>query len=207
MSRASGIAQHWDEAYGQGDATCSWFQHQALPSLKMLDDAGVVTSDSLIDVGGGASTLVDALLERGHADLAVLDISAEGLRIAQGRLGRQAQRVRWLVADLLTWKPDRAWHVWHDRAVLHFFTTATARHRYVHALNAATEAGSLAVLGTFAPDGPDQCSGLPVSRYDARGLSALLGPRWQLLSEDSEVHTTPAGGTQPFTWCAFRRQT
>ena len=199
------IAQHWDRAYGRGSATPSWFQAQPLPSLRMLDAAGVCPADSLIDVGGGASTLVDALLQRGHSDLTVLDISSHGLHIAQRRLRDDARRVRWLVADLLTWRPHRSWQVWHDRAVLHFFTSDAARQRYVRALDTATTTGSLAILATFAPDGPQRCSGLPVARYDTAQLAALLGSHWRLLTHTREEHTTPAGVTQPFIWTAFRR--
>lgn len=199
-------AGHWDDAYRLGNTTRSWFQEQAQRSLRMLDAAGVRPSDSLIDIGGGASTLVDALLERGHDDLTVLDISAEGLRTAQDRLGVNAGRVRWLTADLRDWASDRTWNVWHDRAVLHFFTTDADRDRYLQALGSGTGPGSLAVLATFAPDGPQHCSGLPVERYDAAGLSALLGPGWQLLADTREEHSTPAGAVQPFTWAAFRRR-
>lgn len=207
MNRGSPAGLHWDEAYIQGDTTRSWFQQHPTPSLRILDEAGVSPSASLIDVGGGASTLVDALLERGHSDLTVLDVSAEGMRTAKRRLGHNARNVRWLLEDLLAWHPDRTWRVWHDRAVLHFFSTDTGRDRYVATLNAATKPGSLAIIATFAPDGPQKCSGLPVARYDARQLAALLSPHWQPLTDTREHHTTPAGGTQPFTWTLFHRQT
>jgi trans-aconitate methyltransferase len=171
----------------------------------MFDAVGVGAGDGVVDVGGGASGLVDALLERGHADVSVLDVSADGLAAAQQRLGANARRVRWIVEDLRAWRPDRTWRVWHDRAVLHFFTTDADRQRYLQVLSAATEVGSLAVFATFAPDGPQQCSGLPVARYDAEQLAGLLGSTWRLLLDDREQHATPAGGTQSFTWAALRR--
>src|SRR4051794_24792094 len=115
VSNAVGSAEHWNGAYSHGDTSRSWFQQRALPSLRMVEAAGITSSDSVIDVGGGASSLVDELLERGHTDFAVLDVSAEGLRIAQHRLGPDASRVCWIVADLRTWLPDRTWAVWHDR--------------------------------------------------------------------------------------------
>jgi trans-aconitate methyltransferase len=205
VSDATITAEHWDDAYRHGDATRSWFQREPLLSLQILDHHGVAPTDSLIDVGGGASTLVDALVDRGYTDLTVLDISAEGLRTAQRRLGDTAQRVRWLTADLRSWEPDRTWAVWHDRAVLHFFTTDTDRQAYLHALDTATRTGSLAVLATFATDGPRHCSGLPTSRYDAHQLVALLGDRWQLLTTSRQEHNTPSGVIQHFTWAAFRR--
>lgn len=206
MNATTRLAGHWDEAYRHGDTSRSWFQRQAAVSLRLLDATGVRPSDSLLDVGGGASPLVDALLERGHDDLTVLDISAEGMATAQRRLGADASRVHWLHADVLDWTPDRTWQVWHDRAVLHFFTTDADRQRYLRALEGATEVGSLAVVASFAPDGPAQCSGLPVARYAVEELAALLGPGWDLAADAREQHTTPAGGMQPFTWSAFRRQ-
>lgn len=173
--------------------------------MEMLEAVGVATDQSVIDVGGGASTLVDALLEHGYTDLTVLDISDEGLHTAQGRLGDAADRVQWMLADLRTWNPSRTWDVWHDRALLHFFVADQDRQRYLHALDAATELGSVAILATFAADGPQHCSGLPVTRYAAADLAALLGPSWQPLTERREEHHTPSGGSQPFTWVAFRR--
>lgn len=198
-------AQHWDEAYAHGAGTCSWYQTQPLASLRMLDAAAVRTDDSCIDVGGGASTLIDALLARGHTDLTVLDVSTGGLQIAQQRLGADAARVHWLHADLRTWQPARSYRVWHDRAVLHFLSDERSRHGYLHALAAATEAGSVAIVATFAPDGPKRCSGLPVCNYGADDLADLFGGAWRLVSSDRERHATPAGAVQPFTWAAFRR--
>jgi hypothetical protein len=201
----AGLAAHWDEAYRHGDTTRSWFQQHPRPSQQLIESTGVNPADGIIDVGGGASTLVDALLDAGHTDITVLDISAEGLRTARRRLGQRSEAVRWLVADLLDWTPDRTWNIWHDRAVLHFFTTDTDRQHYVRSLNAATAPGSWALLGTFAADGPTHCSGLPVTRYDAQDLAELLGQHWQLIAHNGEQHTTPTGGTQHFTWTAFQR--
>jgi SAM-dependent methyltransferase len=201
----AGAVAHWDEAYRLGNTSRSWFQQKPVPSVAMLDAAGISRGQSVIDVGGGGSTLVDALLERGHTDLTVLDISAEGLRTARHRVGEMSGRVQWVRADLRTWVPKRTWDVWHDRALLHFFVADHDRQRYLHALDAATEVGSIAILATFAADGPQQCSGLPVNRYAASDLATLLGTAWQPLTERREEHHTPAGGSQPFTWVAFRR--
>jgi hypothetical protein len=205
VTEPSPAAEHWDEEYRLGDATRSWFQPTATQSLRMLDAAGVTVADSVVDIGGGASRLVDGLVARGFKDVTVVDISAEAVHVAQDRLGELAGRVRWLVREVLTWQPQRTWRCWHDRAALHFFTTPTARDAYLRCLHAATTTGSIAVIATFAPDGPEHCSGLPVARYDARQLAELLGYAWQLVAVDRELHTTPAGTVQPFTWTTSRR--
>jgi trans-aconitate methyltransferase len=202
----SGPADHWDAAYDHGETSRSWYQDQAAPSLRMLDAAGVTAAQSVIDVGGGASRLVDALVERGHEDITVLDVSAHAVDLARARLGAAAARVQWIVADLLTWQPTRSYDVWHDRALLHFLTSDDDRRRYLAVLDAASAPEAVAVLATFAPDGPDHCSGLPVMRYDPDGLAALLGAKWRLVRSEREEHTTPAGAVQPFTWVTLRRR-
>lgn len=206
MTGTAGTTRHWDEAYRDGDTSYSWYQAAAEPSLRMLEIAGASTHDSVIDVGGGASSLVDALLSRGWRDVTVLDVSAEGLHTARRRLGAAADRTEWLVADVLHWDPPRTWAVWHDRALLHFFTDEAERASYVRCLDRATAVGSVAVLATFATDGPPQCSGLPVMRYDAHRIAGLLGSRWAPVTSVREEHVTPSGVIQPFTWAAFRRQ-
>jgi hypothetical protein len=201
-----GTAEHWDSAYAHGERTRSWFQQYPGASLRMLDAAGVTSQDSVIDIGGGASLLVDSLLERGHKDLTVLDVSAAALHITQRRLGPTEQGVEWIVSDLLTWNPQRAYAVWHDRAVLHFITADPDKQRYLTTLSAATKPGSVAVFGCFARDGPQSCSGLPVARYSTDDLATSLGDDWTLVATEREEHHTPAGGVQPFTWAAFRRE-
>jgi trans-aconitate methyltransferase len=205
VARTPDPAGHWDDAYAQGAGTRSWFQLQPAMSLQMLDAAGVSAGDSVIDVGGGASPLAGVLLGRGFADVTVLDISATGMQYARRRLGPQAERVRWLRADVLAWRPQRRYQVWHDRAVFHFLTGSRDRRRDLHTLDLATAAGAVAVFGCFALDGPQYCSGLPVTRYGPRELAAQLGG-WRLVAQDREEHITPAGAVQPFTWAAFRRQ-
>jgi trans-aconitate methyltransferase len=198
-------AAHWDQAYAQGEATRSWYQTRAAVSLRLFDELGVTPRHGVVDVGGGASPLVDELLARGHRQLCVLDVSASGLRIARERLGPAAARVDWVIADVLEWRPPRRFDVWHDRAAFHFLTDPADRARYRATLAAATAPDAVAVLATFAPDGPATCSGLPVARWDARSLAAELGPEWALVSHAQVSHTTPAGAVQPFTWAALRR--
>ena len=205
MASEPELAGHWDDAYARGDASRSWFQPEPVLSLRMLDAAGVTAAGSLIDVGGGASPLAAALLERGFRDLTVLDISAAGMEYARRRLGPRAREVTWVTADIRTWVPPRRFAAWHDRAVFHFLTAAQDQQAYLRTLASATEVNSVAVFGCFAPDGPPRCSGLPVARYAPADLAALLGSDWILIVQDREAHVTPSGQTQPFTWSALRR--
>jgi hypothetical protein len=207
MPDESGAAAHWDDAYALGETTRSWFEDQPGMSVRMLADAGVSAASAVIDIGGGASSLAGALLDRKFCDITVLDISATGIGYARRRLGPRAEHVQWLTADVLTWQPGRRYQAWHDRAVFHFLTAARQRRHYVRTLNTATSLGSAAVFGCFAPDGPEQCSGLPVARYSPAQLAGELGDQWRLISQDREEHITPAGGIQPFTWVALRKQT
>ena len=206
MADPAKAAAHWDAAYAQGDDTRSWFEKHPGMSLWMLDSAGVSAADALIDVGGGASPLTRALLDRGFCDLTVLDISAAGMRHARDRLGSRADQVHWLTADVLSWHPQRHYQAWHDRAVYHFLTIDEHRQQYLHTLHTATVPGTIAVFGCFAPDGPQRCSGLPVARYTPAQLARQIGTKWLLISQDREKHITPAGTIQPFTWIALRRQ-
>jgi hypothetical protein len=202
----SGTASHWDDAYGQGETTRSWFEEQPDMSLRMLDLAGVTAADAVIDVGGGASPLAGVLLEHGFGDVTVLDVSATGMRYAQRRLGPRAGQVQWLTADVLSWRPGRRYQTWHDRAVFHFLTTPGPRLTYLHTLAAATGPDSIAVFGSFAPGGPERCSGLPTARYSPAQLAGELGDQWQLIGQERQEHITPAGVVQPFTWVAMGKR-
>ena len=206
MADQAEAATHWDAAYAQGDGTRSWFEKHPDMSIRMLDSAGVSAADALIDVGGGASPLTGALLDRGFRDLTVLDISATGIQHARDRLGSRADQVHWLTTDVLSWHPQRYYQAWHDRAVFHFLTIDEHRQQYLRTLDAATTPGTGAVFGCFAPDGPEHCSGLPVARYSPAQLARQIGTKWLLISQDREEHITPAGTIQPFTWIALRRQ-
>ena len=199
------LAGHWDDAYTQGETTRSWFEAEPVMSMRMLDAAGVTTDASVVDVGGGTSRLVDALLARGHHDLTVVDVSDAALGIAKQRLMSDAALVHWVHADMRSWSPARVFDVWHDRAVMHFLTASADLQRYLDTLNTATTSGAVAVFGCFAPDGPTYCSGLPVVRRDAADLAEVLGTEWSLVAADRESHPTPGGAVQPFTWAAFVR--
>lgn len=199
-------AAHWDEAYGRlGPEGVSWFRDDAGPTLALLDEEGHMPR-AVIDVGGGVSPLARALVARGLADLTVLDISGVALTAARDALGPAAADVTWITADVRNWEPARTWDLWHDRAVFHFMVSEDDRAAYRRALAAALAPGGLVIAATFAPDGPAQCSRLPVRRYDASGLVAALGTDLALVAQRREVHVTPSGTRQPFTWVLARRE-
>ena len=208
MSDAN-LRQHWQRVYLERDASkVSWFEDSPVASLELLATANLTCASSVIDVGGGASGLVDALLAKGYDNLTVLDISSAALNVARARLGTAAERrVTWLSADITKADlPAAAYDVWHDRAVFHFLTDASSRAAYLTALKSALRANGHALIATFAPDGPLKCSGLDTVRYDAAELLEVLGADEFKLLEDRVVqHITPSGGTQLFTYALFRR--
>ncbi|HJU83369.1 MAG TPA: class I SAM-dependent methyltransferase [Holophagaceae bacterium] len=199
--------EHWEHVYATKATTeVSWFQEHARMSLKLIREAGVPASAAILDVGGGASVLVDDLLDQGYSDLTVLDISGAALAAARTRLGARAAQVRWIEASILEAQlPDQAFDVWHDRAVFHFLTEAADRQAYVRQLSRALKPGGLAVLATFAEDGPAKCSGLPVQRYSPETLAAELGPGFTRLRAERDTHRTPFDTEQRFLFCLFRK--
>jgi trans-aconitate methyltransferase len=202
----NGRKAHWERVWSTRDDTAtSWYQATPAVSLALIERAGAAPADPLIDVGGGASRLVDGLLDRGFSDLTVLDLSAAALDRARQRLGARAARVTWIEADVTAFRPARRYRLWHDRAVFHFLREAEDRARYVANLDRALAPDGQAVIATFAPDGPTRCSGLDIVRYDAAQLAAQLGPGWVLCEERAERHRTPAGGEQRFGFYRFAR--
>lgn len=198
--------EHWSKVYNEkAPDSVSWYQATPEPSLLALDRFGTTAASSLIDIGGGASNLVDALLSRGWKDMTVLDVAAPALEAAKQRLGPEAAKVQWQVADVTNWQPSRRYDVWHDRAVFHFLTEPEQRNAYRNALRAGLAEGGLVIMATFAPDGPEKCSGLSVQRYDPTSLANELGEDFQLVQGWREEHLTPLGSRQSFNWCAFRR--
>jgi trans-aconitate methyltransferase len=200
-----GLDAHWDAVYANGDAERSWIQERPTESLDAVASTAPRLDAPLIDVGGGSSRLTAALLDAGHSDITVLDRSEAALDLARRRLGARADTVTWLAADLLAWQTPRQYAIWHDRAVLHFFTDPTDRSRYVDALRSAVMSGGHAIIATFAPGGPDHCSGLPVQRSSAQEIADLLGHDFQLLHARIREHRTPSGAVQPFTWVTAQR--
>ncbi len=172
-------------------------------SLELVDFLGITADAGVIDVGGGASVLIDALLRRGFADLTVLDISEAALQASQERVGADAP-VEWIAHDLLTWEPTRRYDLWHDRAVFHFLSGDEVG-VYRDLVHRAVAPRGYVIMATFAPHGPEWCSGLPVTRYGADQLIEVLGVGFEMVAQRREVHTTPSGATQVFTWIAARR--
>jgi 2-polyprenyl-3-methyl-5-hydroxy-6-metoxy-1,4-benzoquinol methylase len=198
--------EHWDEVYRtREEGEVSWYQRDPVTSYHLVREAAAACAGkdtAIVDAGGGASLLAARLADEGYSDVSVVDVSAAALATAAARPG--GDRVTWITADLLSWRPDRAYQVWHDRAVFHFLTGASDRDAYLATLRAALRDGGAIVLGTFALDGPQQCSGLAVARYDPASLAAELagafGDSVTITGSSREEHTTPWGSVQPFTW-------
>ena len=196
--------EHWENVYqSKGPQDVSWFQRRPEISLALISAAGTAKSDGVIDVGGGASPLVDCLLDEGYSRLAVLDISAAALNHARTRLGPRAETVEWFVNDVTTFNPPHSFGLWHDRAVFHFLTTAEDRRAYLATLRKTLQPGGSIVLSTFASDGPLKCSGLDVMRYDQASMLAELGADFQLQEVRRETHVTPWESEQRFIYFRF----
>lgn len=198
---------HWQNVYQtKGERDVSWFQETPAISLDLIRATGAGSDASVIDVGGGASRLADALVAAGFRAVTVLDVSAKALATARERLGAAAKPITWIVADVTGWRPDQTYDVWHDRAAFHFLTEPSDRAAYAERVCEAVRAGGHVIIGTFAPDGPERCSGLPVLRHDAASIGAVLGPAFELIESRRHDHHTPGGAVQRFQFSRFRRQ-
>lgn len=196
---------HWEGVYTtKGENEVSWFQDDPAPSLELIATVGATPESSIIDIGGGASRLVDSILAKGFRALCVLDLSGAALEAAKARLGAQAEKVNWIVEDVTLWGPTEVYDIWHDRAAFHFLTEERDRAAYIVRMKKALRVGGHAIVATFAPDGPERCSGLPIMRYDAETLAQTLGQEFDLIETRRHIHTTPWGSTQSFQFSAFR---
>jgi 2-polyprenyl-3-methyl-5-hydroxy-6-metoxy-1,4-benzoquinol methylase len=197
---------HWEKIYHTiAPDAVSWYSPHLETSLALIERAAGGCSASIIDVGGGASTLVDDLLGQGFENLTVLDISETALALAKTRLGQAAERVHWLLADVVhAALPSHAYDVWHDRAVFHFLTAPEDRAGYVRNVMHAVKRGGHVIVSTFGLEGPAKCSGLDVVRYDAESLHDQFGKRFRLVESAKEIHQTPFGKTQQFLYCYCR---
>ncbi len=204
-------SSHWDEVYQtKAESAVSWYQETPEPSLDLIMRTGAAPDCALVDIGGGASTLVDHLLDAGFQDLSVLDLSATALAKSKARLAtthsglRAANRVQWIAGDVTLWEPQRIYDLWHDRAAFHFLTEDDDRLRYCRVMRAALHPSARIIIGTFALDGPEKCSGLPIQRYSSASLAACLGPDFHLIHSQDHEHVTPWGSVQRFQFSTFR---
>ena len=194
---------HWEKVYAtKAPDAVSWYRAHLETSLALIERAAPDPSSSIIDVGGGESTLVDDLLARGYENITILDVSQTAMDVTKTRLGLAAEQVHWLVADITEAQLERgAYDVWHDRAVFHFLTTSEHRVAYVRQVAHAVKPGGHVIISTFGPEGPTKCSGLDVIRYDAESLHDQFGVRFRLVESSKELHRTPFGTTQQFLFC------
>jgi SAM-dependent methyltransferase len=196
---------HWDHIYEtKAGNELSWFQEHPAISLDLIRATSAKPGTAIIDIGGGESRLVDALLDEGFHALTVLDLSESALAAAKARLGSRSAKVAWITADVTTWEPSETYDLWHDRAAFHFLTEATGRQAYAERVAKAVRPGGHLIIGTFAPDGPQSCSGLPVQRHDAASIGAVLGEGFALVETLRHDHVTPTGRIQHFQFSLFR---
>jgi 2-polyprenyl-3-methyl-5-hydroxy-6-metoxy-1,4-benzoquinol methylase len=197
---------HWDKIYREkAPDAVSWYRPHLETSLALIEKVAPSRDASIIDVGGGESTLVDDLLAHGYQNVSVLDVSQTAIDVTKQRLGPAAERVHWLAADITSAEfPSSTYDVWHDRAVFHFLTKTDQRLAYVRQVARAVKPGGHVLVSTFGPEGPTKCSGLEVIRYDADSLHAEFGIRFHMLNSIKELHNTPFGTTQQFLYCLCR---
>jgi SAM-dependent methyltransferase len=197
---------HWQNVYQtKGEREVSWFQETPDISLELIRATGASAGASIIDIGGGASRLADALVAAHCTAVTVLDLSESALAASRTRLGTKADGVAWIVADVTTWRPERTYDIWHDRAAFHFLTAPEDRAAYAERVRQAVRPGGHVIIGTFAPDGPERCSGLPVWRSDAAAIHATLGPAFRLIESRRHEHRTPWAAIQRFQFARFQR--
>ena len=198
--------KHWQHIYNEKTPLdVSWYQEEPALSLELIHRTGVLKEEPIIDVGGGASVLVDYLCKEGFTNLAVLDISGNALFSAKNRLGDSAGRIAWYEADITEFIPPHQFSLWHDRAVFHFLTDKPDREKYVEVLNLALRPGGYLIIAAFAIGGPEKCSGLEIVQYDSTKLREELGEGFELVEERNEVHITPANKKQEFVYFRFKK--
>lgn len=201
-----GWKSHWEQVYAEKKpAEVSWYQSHPQHSLSLIGDSGIGTAASIIDVGGGASTLMDHLLATGYRDITVLDIARTAIERAQQRIGDRSQLIKWAEGDVTSYSPGQQFDIWHDRAVFHYLTLDHDRECYLKTLHKALKPGGQVIIATFSESGPSQCSGLEVVRYTPAALSHTLGCEYRMVETLTEEHHTPDGGLQQFVYCRFFR--
>lgn len=197
---------HWEDVYTKKTPKeVSWYQIEPAITLNLIKSTGIEHTGKIIDVGGGASVLVDKLLDQGFGNLTVLDISSKSLQLARERLGKSAAQVSWIEADVTEFDPPQKYDLWHDRAVFHFLTDPNDRKKYAQNMEKALNPGGNVIVATFAIDGPPKCSGLDVERYSDEKLKNEFGSSFELIKSIKEVHVTPWGSEQKFIYCCFEK--
>jgi len=205
MASDPSLTKHWDDRYASvSSEEVSWFQADPQVSLRLIESLPLAKADPIVDVGGGASLLVDRLCDSGFTDVTVVDLSAQALQESRARV--DDPKVEWVVADIRHWQPTRQFALWHDRAALHFLTEAADQAHYWSTASASIVKGGHVIVGVFAQDGPTMCSGLPVHRYDFDELAAAMAADFDVLRTEHEQHVTPSGAVQSFNWILGRRR-
>jgi SAM-dependent methyltransferase len=198
---------HWQHVYGSRAPTgLSWYQGTPALSLELIRHCHLEADDAIIDVGGGASMLVDCLVHNGFSRVAVLDVSGTALAISRSRIGEQSAGIEWIESDITAFEPAHDFRLWHDRALFHFLTEPADRRRYIEVLKRTLSPGGHLILASFAVGGPERCSGLPIVQYDGPKLLAELGDEFDLVEQRRENHVTPAGKAQQFAWFRCTRE-
>lgn len=198
------MKQHWEKVYAtKTPDEVSWTQAKPETSLRFIHGFGLPKTAAIIDIGGGDSRLADFLLEEGYTNITVLDISEQAVIRARKRLGTQADKVKWIVSDIMDFVPDTSYDLWHDRAAFHFMNTDEKVARYMITMKRAVKKG-YAVIGTFSEQGPKKCSGLEIRQYSEQGLISIMQPEFVLLEALTEDHTTPFQTQQNFLFCSFK---
>lgn len=197
---------HWNEVYSnKAEAELSWHQDEPSAALDLMRRAAMTVGSSVIDIGAGTSRLMDRLLNLGLSDLSALDLSETALSLARVQLGAREKSVRWIVEDVTRWEPTQTYDIWHDRAVFHFLVTPNDRDAYIQRLSRSVIPDGHAIIATFALDGPERCSGLPVARYSSKTLAKTLGSGFALVAHQGYLHHTPWGSQQSFQYSLFRK--
>lgn len=198
---------HWNDVYSnKSESELSWYQDDPSVALGLMEKAGLTTKSAVIDIGAGTSRLMERLLDRGLDDLSAIDLSESALAAARLRLGERERAVKWIGADITRWEPTQTYDIWHDRAVFHFLVKSEDRIAYMQRLSQCVAPGGHAIIATFASDGPEKCSGLPVARYNPTSLAETLGADFSLVTHQFHLHHTPWGTQQSFQYSLFRRE-
>ncbi|MCP4634313.1 MAG: class I SAM-dependent methyltransferase [candidate division Zixibacteria bacterium] len=198
--------KHWENIYiKNAPSKVGWYQEYPTVSLKIIENSGISPEQSIIDIGGGASCLVDCLIDKEYKNITVLDLSEASLKISMKRLGKRAENIQWCATDITSWDSSIKYNLWHDRAMFHFLTSEDERKQYINSLNRNLLIGGHLIIATFAPDGPPKCSGLNIVRYDADKISSAIGNNFKLLEVINDTHITPGGIEQKYLYFYFKR--